>query len=63
MQAKKSGRWIAQITFKGKTRYLGSYATIEEATRARRKAEERYFGECLEQYADLLSDAKETSRK
>lgn len=54
-QIKRNGKWAAQITFKGKTKYLGSYSTIEEAASARKKAEERYFGECLEQYADLLT--------
>ncbi len=39
---KKSGRWAAQITFKGKTYYLGSYPTLEEAVRARVRGEEMY---------------------
>ena len=38
----QNGRWTAQITFKGKTYYLGSYAEIEEAVKARRKGEEMY---------------------
>lgn len=37
---KRSGRWCAQITFKGKTKYLGSYETIMEAQRARERGEE-----------------------
>lgn len=57
-QIKRNAKWAAQITFKGKTQYLGAYATLEEAARARRKAEERYFGECLEQYADLVNETK-----
>lgn len=39
---KRSGKWVAQITFKGKTHYLGSYAEIEEAAKARRRGEEMY---------------------
>jgi len=39
-QNKKNGRWVAQITFKGKTRYLGSYEKIEDAVKARRRGEE-----------------------
>lgn len=39
-QNKRTGRWVAQITFKGKTRYLGSFAKKDEAIRARRRAEE-----------------------
>lgn len=38
-QEKKSGKWRAQITFKGKTYYLGSFDKMEEAVRARQKAE------------------------
>ncbi|MBQ6635716.1 MAG: transcriptional regulator [Lachnospiraceae bacterium] len=43
------GKWCAQITFKGKTRYLGSYDTLREATIARQKGEE-LFEEFLQQY-------------
>lgn len=33
-----NGGWSAQITFKGKTRYIGSYKKFEEAVAARKKA-------------------------
>lgn len=33
-----NGSWTAQITFKGKTRYLGSYARLEDAVATRNKA-------------------------
>lgn len=36
------GLWTAQITFRGRTYYLGSYEDIQEAVRARRKGEEMY---------------------
>lgn len=36
---RRNGRWVAQITFKGKTYYLGSYAGIEEAILARKRGE------------------------
>ena len=36
---RRSGRWIAQITFQGHTRYLGSFESLEEAAQARKKAE------------------------
>lgn len=39
---RKSGRWTAQITFKGKTYYLGSFDDIEDAVKARRRGEEMY---------------------
>lgn len=39
---RRTGKWTAQITFKGKTRYLGSFADIQDAVEARRKAEKVY---------------------
>ena len=48
-QNKKSGRWIAQIGFKGKMYYLGSYEKIEDAVRARKQGEEMHE-EFLEWY-------------
>lgn len=46
---RKSGLWIAQITFRGKTKYLGSFQKIEDAARRRRQAEE-LFDDFLERY-------------
>ena len=46
---KKSGKWAAQIQFQGKKTYLGSFSTIEEAAKARKKAEE-VFEEFLAKY-------------
>lgn len=67
-QNKKTGKWIAQITFKRKTYYLGSYDKIEDAVKARQRGEkmhddflEWYYknvhasddaGECLENQTD-----------
>lgn len=48
-QNKKSGRWIAQIGFRGKMYYLGSYEKIEDAVRARKCGEEMHE-EFLEWY-------------
>lgn len=39
---RKDGKWTAQITFKGKTYYLGSYAEKSDAIRARKRGEEMY---------------------
>lgn len=47
---RKSQKWVAQIGFKGKTYYLGSYHKIEDAAQARKKAENRIYGEFLEWY-------------
>ena len=47
---KKSGKWRAVITFKGKTYYLGRFEKIDDAARARKEAEEKIFGDFLLQY-------------
>lgn len=47
---KKTHKWIAQIGFKGKTYYLGSYDKIEDAAKARQTAEEKMYGEFLAWY-------------
>ncbi|MBR2949856.1 MAG: hypothetical protein IKC46_08345 [Lachnospiraceae bacterium] len=36
---KKNQKWIAQIMFKKKTHYLGSFRTLEEAAESRKKDE------------------------
>lgn len=38
----RSGRWVAQIGFKGKTYYLGSYSDKEDAVKARKRGEEMH---------------------
>lgn len=49
---KRSGKWNAQITLKGRTYYLGSFDQIEDAIKARQRGEkmhadvlERYYGD------------------
>ena len=39
---KRRELWVAQITFKGKTKYLGAYGKQEEAVKARNRGEEIY---------------------
>ena len=39
---RRNGRWVAQITFKGKTYYLGSYDDKKEAILARKRGEEMH---------------------
>ena len=46
---RKNGRWVAQITFQGKTRYLGSFEELEGAAAARAEAE-KVFEEFLKRY-------------
>ena len=38
-------KWIANIHIDGKEIYLGSYTNKEDAIKARREAEDKYFGE------------------
>lgn len=56
---KKTQKWIAQIGFKGKNYYLGSYVKLEDAVKARKKAEERMYGEFLEWYYEMLTEENE----
>lgn len=41
-QNKKNGKWVAQITFKRKTYYLGSYDKIDDAIKARQRGEKMH---------------------
>lgn len=41
---KIGNKWEARIKNKGKYIYLGLYSTIEEASKVRKEAEEKYFG-------------------
>ena len=42
---KKHQKWIAQIGVMGKLKYLGLFSDIEDAIKARKEAEKKYFGE------------------
>jgi len=42
---KRNDNWQATIRYKYKQIYLGSFDTLEEATKARKDAEMKYFGE------------------
>ena len=42
---KASSKWIARIKVNYKTIYLGTFANFDDAVKARKEAEERYFGE------------------
>ncbi len=57
-KSERSGKWCAQITFQGKTRFLGSFATLEEAAQARKKGEQ-LFDEFLARYDLEHPDRKE----
>ena len=48
---KKSGKWRARLKFKGKLMSFGIYDNFEEAVKARKAAEEEYFGEFLKKFS------------
>lgn len=52
---RQTGKWAAQITFKGKTYYLGIYDKKEDAVRARKRGEEMH-DEFLDWYYQTHSD-------
>ena len=46
----RDGKYVAQIKFKGKQYRLGEYKSLEVAKKARKAAEEKLFGEFLDDY-------------
>lgn len=54
----RTQKWVAQIGFQGKNYYLGAYNSIDEAVKARKKAEERVYGEFLDWYYDNYPQRK-----
>lgn len=54
---KRRDRWVAQITFQGKTKYLGSFEELKDAVKARQTGEEIY-DEFLERVG-MAPDGKE----
>jgi hypothetical protein len=42
---KRRNNWYSQITYNKKTISLGTFTDFDEAVKARKKAEEKYFGE------------------
>ena len=45
------GLWRASICFKGRRRYLGSYHSLEDAAKARRRAEEELHAPFLREFS------------
>lgn len=61
---KRSNKWRARLSFKGKTMSLGSFARFEDAVSARKEAERVYFGEFLvENGLDLNDVVKEVAKE
>lgn len=55
---RRSGKYMAYITLAGKRRYLGLFATVEEAAVARREAEIELFDPILEAHGRKTTDDK-----
>lgn len=45
---RKTGRYRARLKFRGQSFYLGSYSTLDEAVKARRRGEEEIYDKFLE---------------
>jgi len=60
----KKNRYVAYISFKGQQITLGSFVTLEEAKKARARAEEKYFKPILEEaYEEGVIDSLEPKKK
>lgn len=53
---RENQKWVAKIGFKRKNYHLGSYKNIQDAIDARKKAEERIYGEFLEWYYETYQE-------
>ena len=42
--SKKSKKWMAQVTVNGKTKSLGTFSNLDDAIKARKIGEEKYYG-------------------
>ncbi len=56
---RKDGKFVANIGFKGKRYYIGTYMTFEEAVQARLEVEEEIHGGFLEAYERWQKHAAE----
>ena len=55
--ATRDQKYIANIALKKKKYYLGGFKDFEDAVKARKKAEQLLYGDCLEEIARELEDA------
>lgn len=60
---KKSGKWIAEITFKKKSYYLGYFSNKEKAILARRIAERKLWEPLLEAKIGVYKNEEELKEK
>ena len=47
---RKTGKWRATLKFKGENHYLGEFVNIDDAIKARSRAEELFFAPLVEKY-------------
>lgn len=57
---KVKNRYRANITISNKKIFLGSFETLSEAARARKRAEEKYFKPIIDEYQRRLSQAEQS---
>ena len=55
---KSKNKWVAEIMFKRKKYYLGAYADIRDAAKARKQAEEMLFEPFLEWYKENFNKSE-----
>lgn len=60
---RKMQKWTAQIGFKRKNYYLGSYLKVEDAIRARQEAEEQIYGGFLDWYYSVYQKQQKRPEK
>lgn len=60
-QKKRDGKWVAQITFKRKTYYLGTFEKMEDAVKARQHGEEMHDDFLEWYYQQHNQDRQESS--
>lgn len=56
---KSKGKWVATMRFKNKQMFLGAFSAIEDAIKARKAAEEKYFQPTIERYEELKKNEKD----
>jgi len=59
----KTGTYVANINFKGKPYFLGTYRNFEDAVAVRKKAEEEMFGPFIEWYKQSYPERYEKITK
>ncbi|MBC2191631.1 hypothetical protein HCB44_04940 [Listeria sp. FSL L7-0229] len=60
---KTRNRWVAQITFQGENKRLGRYIKKEDAIKARKEAEGKYFKPLIDKYSKPENKKTKIDRK